>query len=99
MVDSTLASSRLKAERIQHFLAEHTDWRFEDNALVRRYEMGTADAVLAFACLLAELAEQLGSSPRFEIEKACLTLRLDTAPDRGPALANLDLAERLQGLG
>ena len=68
----------LAREDLARFLAEHSGWREQDNALVRTYELASFREAIAFVTRVADIAERHDHHPDIDIRYRKVTLRLTT---------------------
>ncbi len=76
-----------------------TDWREQDNALVREFELPTFPAAIEFVDRLAELAESENHHPDIDIRYRRVTVRWTTHSAGGITEKDRELAERTSALG
>ena len=76
-----------------------TDWREQDDALVREFELPTFPAAIEFVDRLAELAESENHHPDIDIRYRRVTVRWTTHSEGGVTIKDRELAERTSALG
>ena len=76
-----------------------TDWREQDDALVREFELPTFPAAIEFVDRLAELAESENHHPDIDIRYRRVTVRWTTHSEGGITEKDRGLAERTSALG
>jgi 4a-hydroxytetrahydrobiopterin dehydratase len=75
-----------------------TDWREQDDALVREFELPSFPAAIEFVDRLAELAEGEGHHPDIDIRYRRVTVRWTTHSEGGITEKDREMAERTSSL-
>jgi 4a-hydroxytetrahydrobiopterin dehydratase len=75
-----------------------TDWREQDDALVREFELPSFPAAIEFVDRLAELAEVEGHHPDIDIRYRRVTVRWTTHSEGGITEKDREMAERTSSL-
>ncbi|HET7568398.1 MAG TPA: 4a-hydroxytetrahydrobiopterin dehydratase [Gaiellaceae bacterium] len=75
-----------------------TDWRFEDDALVRELEFPSFGDAIGFVNRLAELADAENHHPDIDVRYRRVTVRWSTHSAGGVTERDRELAERTSGL-
>ena len=75
-----------------------TDWREQDGALVREFELPTFPAAIEFVDRLAKLAESENHHPDIDIRYRRVTVRWTTHSEGGVTPKDREMAERTSAL-
>lgn len=92
--------SRLSDAQIEQRLGVTTEWRREEQAIVREYKLADFAQAIAFVNRIAELAEEANHHPDILVHGwNRVRLELSTHSEGGLTDADFALAERIDGLG
>lgn len=75
-----------------------TDWREQDDALVREFELPSFPAAIDFVVRLGELAESEDHHPDIDIRYRRVTVRWTTHSEGGITEKDREMAERTSAL-
>ena len=75
-----------------------TDWREQDDALIREFEFTSFPAAIEFVARLAELAESENHHPDIDIRYRRVTVRWTTHSEGGVTARDREMAERTSAL-
>jgi 4a-hydroxytetrahydrobiopterin dehydratase len=85
----------LADEEIEERLADLSDWRREDDAIVREFDRGDFVGAVEFVNAIVTPAEDLGHHPDLEISWSKVTVRVTTHSEGGLTDADFELARRI----
>jgi 4a-hydroxytetrahydrobiopterin dehydratase len=85
----------LNTEAVQNLLQEVPEWKLEEDAIVRSFELPSFPAAVAFVNKVAEEAEKANHHPDIDIRWRTVKLTLSTHSAGGLTSADFMLARKL----
>ncbi|MBV8815144.1 MAG: 4a-hydroxytetrahydrobiopterin dehydratase [Verrucomicrobia bacterium] len=85
----------LNTEAVQNLLPEVPEWKLEEDAIVRSFQLPSFPAAIAFVNKVAEEAEKANHHPDIDIRWRTVKLTLSTHSAGGLTSADFTLARKL----
>jgi 4a-hydroxytetrahydrobiopterin dehydratase len=85
----------LNTEAVQNLLPEVPEWKLEEDAIVRSFQLPSFPAAIAFVNKIAEEAEKANHHPDIDVRWRTVRLALSTHSAGGLTSADFTLARKL----